>query len=155
ILKSNPAMGDGVALFDAGHGNVGTASEIDEEALAEAYRMFGKQTGLEGRLISLLPQYILVPPGKRAVQARKQVTSTTPANTDDVNTFANRLTVIEEPRLIPSTGPDPWFLSADPARIDTVEYAYLDGQEGVYTETRMGFEVDGMEIKARHDFAAK
>ena len=39
--------------------------------------------------------------------------------------------------------------------IDTVEYAYLEGQEGVYTETRNGFEVDGTEIKARHDFTAK
>ena len=39
--------------------------------------------------------------------------------------------------------------------IDTIEYAYLDGQDGVFTETRMGFEVDGMEVKARHDFGAK
>ncbi len=46
-------------------------------------------------------------------------------------------------------------LVADPSRIDTVEFAYLDGQEGVYIETRAGFEVDGLEIKARHDFAAK
>ncbi|MFN4130441.1 MAG: hypothetical protein ACK4GC_11605, partial [Paracoccaceae bacterium] len=30
-----------------------------------------------------------------------------------------------------------------------------DGSNGVYTETRMGVEVDGMEIKARHDFASK
>jgi hypothetical protein len=39
--------------------------------------------------------------------------------------------------------------------IDTIEYCYLDGNEGVYIETRNGFEVDGMEIKARLDFAAK
>jgi len=39
--------------------------------------------------------------------------------------------------------------------IDTVEYAYLDGNEGVYTETQMGYEIDGVQIKARHDFAAK
>ncbi len=83
------------------------------------------------------------------------MTQTTPSATADVNTFAGRLQVIEEPRLIPSTGNDPWFLAADPSRIDTIEYAYLDGQEGVYTETRSGFEVDGIEIKARHDFAAK
>jgi len=73
----------------------------------------------------------------------------------DVNTFAGRLQVIGEPRLIPASGNDPWFLAADPARVDTIEYAYLDGQEGVYTETRTGFEVDGIEIKARHDFTAK
>lgn len=155
ILMQNPAMGDGVALFHATHGNLGNAAVISEAALAAAYRAFGQQKGIEDRLISILPRFILVPPGSRSVEARKQITSTTPSSTADVNTFSGRLEVIEEPRLIPSAGQDPWFLAADPARIDTIEYAYLDGQEGVFTETRMGFEVDGIEIKARHDFAAK
>lgn len=155
ILTSNPAMGDGTALFHADHGNLLTGAVIDETSLAAAYRAFAKQKGLEKRPISIIPRYIIVPPGVRAVQARKQVTATTPAAAADVNTFAGRMEVVEEPRLIPASGNDPWFLSADPARIDTIEYAYLDGQEGVFTETRMGFNVDGMEIKARHDFAAK
>lgn len=155
ILMQNPEMADGEDLFHADHGNLGTAATINETSLSEAYRLFAQQTGLEGRRISILPQHILVPPGTRSVEARKQVTQTTPSSTADVNPYAGRMQVIEEPRLIPATGQDPWFLAADPNRIDTVEYAYLDGQEGVYTETRMGFEVDGMEIKARHDFAAK
>jgi hypothetical protein len=48
-----------------------------------------------------------------------------------------------------------WYLFADPALIDTIEYAYLDGEEGLYTESRLGFDVDGVEIKGRLDFAAK
>lgn len=155
ILMSNPDMADGTALFHADHGNLGTAAVISEASLSEAYRKMAEQKGLEGRLIRVLPASIIVPPGTRSVEARKQMTATTPANTQDVNTFANRLQIVEEPRLIPAAGQDPWFLAADPSRIDTLEYAYLDGQEGVFTETRMGFEVDGMEIKARHDFAAK
>lgn len=155
ILTGNPTMADGTALFHADHGNLGTAAAVTEAALGEAYKMFGQQKGLEGRPISVLPSYIITPPGTRAIEARKQVTATTPNSTADVNTFANRLQVVEEPRLIPASGPDPWFLAADTARIDTAEYAYLDGQDGVYTETRVGFEVDGVEIKARHDFAAK
>ena len=155
ILTGNPVMGDGTPLFDAAHGNVGTAAAITEAALGEAWRLFGQQTGLEGRPISILPRFIIVPPGSRAIEARKQVTATTPSSPADVNTFAGRLQVVEEPRLIDAGGVDPWFLAADPVRIDTVEYAYLDGQEGVQTETRYGFEVDGVEIKARHQFAAK
>ena len=155
ILKDNPDMADGTALFHADHGNLGTAEIINEAALAAAWKAFGSQTGLEGRKISVMPRFIITPPGTRYVEARKQVTATTPANTSDVNAFAGALEVVQEPRLIPSAGQDPWFLAADPSRIDTVEYAYLEGQEGVYTETRTGFEVDGMEIKARHDFAAK
>jgi len=154
ILTGAVTMSDGVALFHANHGNLLTGSAITEAALAAAYRGFGSQKGIEARPIKVLPRFILVPPGSRSVEARKQVTATTPANTADVNTFASRLEVVEEPRLIPASGADPWFLTADPNRIDTVEFAYLDGQDGVYTETRMGFEVDGMEIKARHEFAA-
>ena len=155
ILSGNPKMGDGTALFHANHKNLGTAAIVSEAALAAAYRKFGQQKGLEDRPVSIMPRYLIVPPGSRSVEARKQVTATTPNSTGDVNTFAGRLEVVEEARLIPATGEDPWFLAADPSRIDTVEFAYLDGQEGVYTETRSGFEVDGLEIKARHDFAAK
>lgn len=155
-LSGTVTMADGVALFHASHGNLaGSGTAIDEANLAAAYRAMSAQKGIEGRLIRALPEYIIVPPGKRSVEARKQVTATTPASTADVNTFASRLTVVEEPRLIPAAGNDPWFLAADYNRIDTVEYAYLEGNDGVYTETRMGFERDGMEIKARHDFASK
>jgi hypothetical protein len=155
VLLANPAMSDGEPLFSAAHGNLGTAAIVNETSLAEAWRMAGRHRGIEGRLVSVLPRTIIVPPGPRSVEARKQVTATTPGSTSEVNTFAGRLQVVEEPRLIPDAGEDPWFLAADPARIDTVEYAYLEGQEGVFTETRTGFEVDGIEIKARHDFAAK
>jgi hypothetical protein len=155
ILTGNPVMGDGQPLFHSTHGNLGTAGAISEASLSEAYRLFGNQRGLEGRQISVLPRFIITPPGARSVEARKNVTQTTPSAVAGVNAFANRLETVEEPRLIPAAGADPWFLAADPARIDTVEFAYLEGQQGVYTETRMGFEVDGIEIKARHDFAAK
>ena len=65
------------------------------------------------------------------------------------------LAVIAEPRLDPASGAVPWFLVASPAAIDTIEYAYLEGQEGVALETRMGFDVDGVEVRARLDFGAK
>ena len=35
---------------------------------------------------------------------------------------------------------------------DTIEYCYIDGQEGVYQESRVGFNPDGIEFKARIDF---
>lgn len=155
ILTGNPVMGDGQLLFHSSHANLGTAAAVTEASLSEAYRLFGNQRGLEGRQISVLPRFIITPPGARSVEARKNVTATTPSAVAGVNAFANRLEPVEEPRLIPAAGADPWFLAADPARVDTVEFAYLEGQQGVYTETRTGFEVDGIEIKARHDFAAK
>ena len=156
ILTANAAMADGTALFHANHGNLaGTASDVSEAGLTAMYLAFAKQKGLEGRPIAVQPRYLIVPPGQRSVSARKQIASVTPSQTSEVNPYAGRLEVVEEPRLIPASGNDPWFAAADPSRIDTVEYGYLEGQNGIYTETRVGFEVDGVEVKARHDFGAK
>ena len=44
---------------------------------------------------------------------------------------------------------------ADSNTVDTIEYAYLQGHEGVFTETQNGFEVDGLKVKCRHVFGAK
>ncbi len=38
--------------------------------------------------------------------------------------------------------------------VDSIVTATLEGQEGPYIETAMGFDVDGVEIKCRHDFGA-
>ena len=59
--------------------------------------------------------------------------------------------VVQQPSAVLSHGDG---LIADPTQIDTIEYCFLEGQAGVYFETRQGFEVDGIEMKARMDFAA-
>jgi hypothetical protein len=43
---------------------------------------------------------------------------------------------------------------ANPLMIDTIEYSFLEGTGELFTESRVGFEVDGMEIKAGMAFAA-
>jgi hypothetical protein len=61
--------------------------------------------------------------------------------------------VTVEPRITDLS----WFLASDPNAqpIDTIEYAYLAGAEGLMIEQRQGFEVDGVDIKARLVFGAK
>lgn len=156
ILMENPNMADGQPLFHASHGNLGTAATINETSVAAALKAFTQMKGVDGSAIRLLPRYLIVPAaGPRLLEAQKLLASVTAGKTADVNPFAGAFEIVTDPRLIPTSGQDPWFLAADPAMIDTVEYAYLEGQEGVYTETRNGFEVDGTEVKARHDFTAK
>ena len=78
-----------------------------------------------------------------------------PARTTDVVPQSIRsLAVIAEPRL-DTVSTNGWYLAASPNQIDTIEYAYLEGQQGAYIETRNGFDVDGVEIKCRLDFGAK
>ncbi|HVZ21417.1 MAG TPA: prohead protease/major capsid protein fusion protein, partial [Vicinamibacterales bacterium] len=161
VLIGNANLADGVALFHANHGNLGTAGVIDEEALSEAWEKMTQQKdlgdggGADKEYIDARPRFILVPPGQRSIEARKMLAATTPAKSQDVNPFAGSLQVVEEPRLFVSGGPQPWYLAADPNLVDTVEYAHLEGQTEPFIDQRSGFEVDGVEIKIRHDFAAK
>jgi hypothetical protein len=98
----------------------------------------------------------VVPAGLELAAEQLIAQSLVPAKTTDVVPNSIRsLAVIAEPRLDPASGAVPWFLFANPASIDTIEYAYLEGQDGVFIESRTGFDVDGVEIKARLDFGAK
>ncbi|WP_018991296.1 prohead protease/major capsid protein fusion protein [Aromatoleum toluclasticum] len=155
IVTANAAMADGVALFHADHGNLAAANAVIAVAsLGIGRAAMRKQTSLDGQLINVMPQFLLVPAALETVA--QQYTSAAYVSTKgaDINPFSSTLQVIAEPRLDASSA-TAWYLAADPAQIDTIEYCYLDGNEGVYLETRNGFEVDGMEIKARLDFAAK
>ena len=74
--------------------------------------------------------------------------------TPDINPEYNRLAVpVVEPRIIDC----PWFIAADPNAqpIDTIEYASSRRPEGLMTEQRQGFEVDGVDMKSRLVFGAK
>jgi len=161
VLLANAALADTVALFHANHGNVGTAAVIGETALSEAWEKMTQQkdlgdgAGADKEYIDARPRFILVPPGQRSIEARKMIAATTPAKASDVNAFTGSLQIVEEPRLFKTGGPQPWYLAADPNLVDTVEYAHLEGQTEPFIDQRAGFEVDGVEIKVRHDFAAK
>lgn len=162
-VLANPAMGDGAALFHADHRNLLTSGAIGETTVGEARLKMGLQTGLDGKtLLNLSPEYLIVPKALE-VAALKFVTSITPAKTDDaVPKEIRNLTVIAEPRLdvgIPRHGiagsATNYYFATSPRYVDLIELAYLAGAQGVHTETRVGFDVDGVEIKARIDVGAK
>ncbi len=156
ILKGNPVMADTVTLFHASHGNLGTGAGITESALDEATQGMRKQKDFGGnnQPLNLVAKTLIVS-SARELQARKLLSALLVATKSaDVNVFSNAYDLVVEPRL-DAVNPLEWFLAADPAQIDTIEYAYLEGEEGLYTEQRMGFDVDGLEVKARLDFAAK
>ena len=47
-----------------------------------------------------------------------------------------------------------WYLIADLAQIDGLEFAYLAGAPGPQIETQAGFRIDGIETKVRLDYGA-
>lgn len=151
LLLSNPAVADGVALFHADHGNLAStaASALSLTALAEAVRALRLQTDIGGELLALEPGAIVVP-ASLEMTARQLVAQITPAEHSAVNPFGN-LAVVVEPRL-DAASTKAWYLVA--AGSSALEYAYLSGNAGVQVETREGWEVDGLEVKARLDFGA-
>jgi hypothetical protein len=161
ILASGFAvMSDGNALFSLAHKNfVGTAgnqttggSALSEATLSAAYTSFREQKGLDGSKLNLKPKFLVVGP-KNEFLAQK-LTSTNFTATKQSDTPVGSLTGLT---LIVDAEIEnyEWFLIADPNTVDTVEYAFLDGEEELFIEEREGFNIDGIEVKARTVFAAK
>jgi hypothetical protein len=155
VLTDNAVMADGYNLFSTEHGNLGTAAAVGITPVDEAYTDMALQTSENGDILTLEPKFVLIPTGKRALfnQFLNPLNAAVASITSLVPGYMQSLIPIAEPRL-QAHSPTAYYFIADPALIDTVEYCYLEGQEGVYQETQMGFEVDGMKIKARLDFAA-
>lgn len=150
LLETNGVMSDGTALFHSKHGNLAVSSgALTEDSLSVARLAMRKQTGLSGDMIDVTPRNLIVPPDLETL-AEKLLSAVQANKTEDVNPFAS-LSLIVEPRLTSATR---WFVSADPATVDGLEYAYLEGAPGPQTETRQGFDVDGVEVKVRLDFGA-
>jgi hypothetical protein len=172
IIISNPAAvyaGDknSTALFHANHANLltGVASAIDSTvansapltALGKGRGAMRLQKGPQGTPLNLIPRFIAVPTALETymLQLVYPINIASADATKVVPEWVRSLVPVVEPRLdAAANGTTGWYLIADPAQIDTVEYCYLEGQQGVYIETKQGFEVDGVEIKARMDFGA-
>lgn len=155
IITANRAMSDGSALFHANHKNLAASgSAINVASVSAGRTAMAQQKGLDGVTpLSISAAFILVP-SALATAAEQFVGATFPAQVGDVvPPTLRRLQVISEPRLdLAST--TRWYLSGDPTQVDTIAAATLIGQDGAHIESKWGFDVEALQIKCRHDFAA-
>jgi hypothetical protein len=153
ILMGNPTMGDGNALFSAAHGNLMTAATINIQSMAAARIAMMNQTSMDGHFLALQPSFLIVGPSQEmsALQFLAPI-SIVGSRTDIVPVAYKSLQLIVEPRITDAS----WYLAANPAQFDTIEYDYLAGAGGggPTIETREGWDIDGTEYKARMEFAA-
>ncbi|MCC7233702.1 MAG: HK97 family phage prohead protease [Bryobacterales bacterium] len=149
-----PVMSDNKKLFDAAHGNLAASGgAISDTTLASARLALRSQKGLDAKTPLDVAAKFLVVPAALETTAEKYLASIYPAQAANVNPFAGKLTLIVDPRLDAKSATR-WYVAADPVLFPNIEYAYLAGSEGVQVETRAGFEVDGLQIRARLDFGA-
>ena len=113
-----------------------------------------RQQTEQGHFLQASPAFLVVP---TAIETRAEQfvsPSVIASEPGAINPFAGRLRVISEPRLDTASA-TAWYLWADPNMIDTVEYAYLQGEEGPQIQRRENFNTDGLDLKVRHSFAAR
>jgi phage head maturation protease len=167
-IMANPALlQDATAVFHATHGNLGTGvpSALSETSLTTARVAMSKQTDLDGKTtLNISPNWLLIP-FELETTAEKLLTSITPNVTASVvPAFIRSLKPVTDARLsngiskqrelgVNVTGSaTAWYLIS--SQTDNIVIAYMEGQNGVYTDEQIDFKTDGMEIKARHDFGA-
>jgi hypothetical protein len=142
---------DGKALYHADHGNLAASGgAITVPTLSAARQQMRTIPNRDGVTpADVVPKYLVVGPAKEteAEQVLAAITAAAPAN---VNPFTNKLELIVDSR---QTG-NSWRLFADPNVNPVLEYGNLEGQDGLFTDTRVGFEIDGVAFKVRTDIGA-
>jgi phage major head subunit gpT-like protein len=168
-LLANAALADGVALFHATHKNyTGTGTAISVASLGVSRTQMRKQTGLQGEVLNIVPKFLIVPAALENLAYQYTSSQFVPAISTSVNEFRQggktALTPIVEAQLDSLTSLDgvtdyssalKWYLAADAGQVDTVEYCYVDGYDGVHLEQEVDFDTDALHFKGRLDFATK
>jgi len=144
-------MEDGKALFHADHNNkLTTGSALSKAALTNLRKLGRKQKTLDGNFMNVLYNAIAVPEELETDAEDLLLPRIVAAKIED-QAPRQRMEIIVEPRLS-VVSQAAWYAFSN--MIDTFEYAYLSGEEEMYTEVVTGTDVDGLEVKVRKDFGA-
>lgn len=167
VLTANKTLSDNVALFAAGHSNLaGSGAVISTTTLNAAYAAMRVQKGLNSEVtIQVIPRFLIVPAAIEAT-ALEYTTSISPpdrggsaaGNSNNVNLYGpsgqRSLTTIGEPEL-DGNSTTAWYLAAASGQIDTVELAFLSGEESPVIESEWEFDRDIWKHKVRQTFGTK
>ncbi|MDP2079900.1 MAG: Mu-like prophage major head subunit gpT family protein [Pseudotabrizicola sp.] len=150
LLTSNPNLSDGVAVFHASRGNIGTGAGLTIGSVDSARKAMRAVKGLDGKtLVAVQPKYLLVGP-ELETEAEAFLTALYAATTADVNPFTGKLSLLVEPRITD----DRWMIFADPARLPCLQYGYLASAQGVQIQRSEAWDTLGMKFRAWLDFGA-
>ncbi len=151
VLTGNPKMADGKALFHADHNNLQTAAALSIASISAAMTGMRLQKDKNATL-DIRPKHLLTSVANEATAKALLLAEFDPALADAKvpNPVRNMLDVISDPRL-DDANVNASFMTADPGMYDTIEVAYLDGNDKPYIEQQEGFTRDGAAFKVRID----
>ena len=155
ILTGNPTMADGTALFHANHKNIATSAAPSIASLGAARALMRKQKDAGGEVLNIRPSYVICP-----VALEDAIRSIIAGEFDTAgggalvpNPLRNFAQVISDAELDESSAAA-WYMSAGQG-YDTIEVAYLDGDDRPRLEQQAGWTVDGVEFKVAIDAGVK
>jgi len=161
-LTGNTVMADALAIFHATHGNLVSAAGnaftaanalaalSNTRVLARQQKAIAPGDGEAGFFASLDLVHLRVPEQLETV-AQQVVAPIQSQQIANVNPFQGVFrSVMAEPRLGAASA-TAFYMFADPNLVDTVEVAFLQGEEGPVVDSRIGWERDGVEFRVRMD----
>ncbi len=155
VLTSNPQMADGKALFHADHKNLLTGAAPSIASLGLARAAMRKQKDSANTVLNIRPGFVICP-----VALEDQINTIIAGEFDPAggdakvpNAIRNFATVISDAELDEVSASN-WYLVAGRG-YDTIEVAYLDGDESPRLEQQAGWTVDGVEFKVGIDAGVK
>jgi hypothetical protein len=151
ILTANGALSDTVAIFHATRDNL-VDDVLDAEGLEAARKYFRTRSTTTGEKLNLTPKFLIVGPDLESTAEKLLAENLLIASqrTDILVAGLRSLSLVVEPRIEGTN----WYVAADPNAIDTIEYGYLAGENGVVLEEHRTFDVDDLKLKARLVFGA-
>ena len=120
VLTTNAALSDGMLLFHADHGNVGTPGSPSVTTLDELYGLFAAQTGPSGEVLNIRPRFVIAPPTDASTLAVLRAAMNPPSPGEASSGFISTLT---DSRLTGTT----WYALANPIVHDGIQVVLLEG----------------------------
>jgi len=116
-------------------------------------------------IINVQPRFLIVPAAISATAlqlvnstADPSVGGSTAGNSNTANIYGPNgerpLQIVVEP-VLDSNSATAWYLAADNGQIDTVELAFLQGEESPVLDSEIGFDTDPYLYKIRQTFGVK
>ena len=151
VLTGNPKMADGKTLFHADHKNIVGSAPLSIATISAAMTGMRLQKDKSATL-DIRPKHLLTSVANEATAKALLLAEFDPALADAKvpNPVRNMLGVISDPRL-DDANVNASFMTADSGMYDTIEVAYLDGNDKPYIEQQEGFTRDGAAFKVRID----
>lgn len=158
VLTGNPKMSDNVDLFHATHNNLLGSAAITTDSVDKMIAAMAKQKDGTGTTLNVGLSYLIVPValrGAASVVANSEYEVGTSSKNNTVpNSVRGLFEVIADARL-DAVSSYHWYGAANPSMFDTIEVAYLDGNQTPVLEQQAGWDIDGVEFKVRMDAGVK